>query len=188
MRRITVSLDEDTSSMLEALSNSDGTTSETIRWAIAKCYGFKKKTNISPEVIENIAELLSEREHIIVDTALWATIMEELNDKADEKFWDVIKEVGEENGFLLKSKGIDNVYDAIKYFEFENWYRVKTASEGAYVLVLTVKSEAKILNVFLKSVFEVMGLFAEIFEGQRRLIVLEREIDGETEIIKEQFD
>ncbi|MFO7966462.1 MAG: hypothetical protein R6U44_02560, partial [Archaeoglobaceae archaeon] len=60
--------------------------------------------------------------------------------------------------------------------------------EGAYVLVLTVKSEAKILNVFLKSVFEVMGLFAEIFEGQRRLIVLEREIDGETEIIKEQFD
>lgn len=188
MKRITVSLDEKTSSMLESLTDGDGTTSETIRWAIANCYGFKMKTDISPEIIENIAELLAQREHIIVDTGLWATIMEELNDKADENFWDVVKEVGEEHGIVLRSKGIDNVYDAIKYFEFENWYRVKTASEGAYVLVLTIKSEAKILKVFLKSVFEAMDLSGEILEGQRRLIVLEKEMDEKSEIIREHFD
>jgi len=187
MRRITVSLDNDTSMKLDELSNGK-TFSETIRTAISNFYDFKKSSRLDPIFINSISELLSRREHVIVDTGLWTAILEELNGNAGEDFWRTVAEVGREHGFLLSRKGIKEVYDVLKYFEMENWYRVKGISEKSYVLVLTVKAETKILCRFLENVFKALDKPVEIFEGNRKLIVIENLLDSESELMRKYLD
>ncbi|RLI77183.1 CopG family transcriptional regulator [Archaeoglobales archaeon] len=187
-RRITVSLDDEIFKMLEELSKKDGkTVSEVVRCAISNYYRITSK-NIESEVIETLYDLLLEREHVIVDVGLWTAILEELNKKAEDDFWKIVGEIGREYGILLKRKGLKEVNDVLKYFESENWYRVKTISNDTYVLVLTVKAEAKILSVFLQNVFKVLEISVEIFEGWRKLIVAEKLLNDRAELVRKYLD
>lgn len=187
-RRITVSLDDEIFKILEELSKKDDKTiSEVVRCAISNYYRIASK-NIEPKVIETLSDLLLEREHVIVDVGLWTAILEELNKKAEDEFWKIVGDIGREYGILLKRKGLKGVNDVLKYFESENWYRVKTISNDTHILVLTVKAEVKILSVFLQNVFKVLEIPVEIFEGWRKLIVAEKLLNDRAELVRKYLD
>ncbi|RLI80962.1 CopG family transcriptional regulator [Archaeoglobales archaeon] len=189
MKRITVSLDSETSRMVEELVDKDNKTiSEIIRSAISSYYKLEGNKKLKPEVIEIVSELLSEREHVIVDIGLWAAILEELNEKAKEDFWKVVEEIGWEHGIQLKSMGLKRIHDVLKYLESENWFRVKIISKNTYILVLTAKAEDKILSVFLQGVFKAVELPVDILEGNRKLIIVDKMLDSQSELLRKYLD
>jgi len=189
MRRITVSLDSETSRMVEELVDKyNKTISEIIRSAISSYYKLEGNKKLKPEVIEIVSELLSEREHVIVDIGLWAAILEELNEKAKEDFWKVVEEIGWEHGIQLKSMGLKRIHDVLKYLESENWFRVKIISKNTYILVLTAKAEDKILSVFLQGVFKAVELPVDILEGNRKLIIVDKMLDSQSELLRKYLD
>ncbi len=188
-KRITVSLDEDTEKMLEELADAEKRSiSEIVRFAISDYYKKKNIRSVDPEYIDIIVDLLSEREHVILDVGLWTAILEELNATAKDEFWKFVAKVGREYGIVLKVKGLKSIYDVLKYLEPLNWFRVKIASQNMYILVLTVKAEIRVLSVFLQSLFEAMEVPAEVIEGVRKLIVIEKDFDNSSEILRRYLD
>ena len=188
VRRITISLDDETARIINELTEEESKNiSEVVRGAIQSYYKIKSK-GLKPEALETISELLSEREHVIVDIGLWTAILEEINKNAENNFWKIVGEIGKEYGILLKNKNLKRVYDILKYMESSNWYRVKTISNGTYVLVLTVKAEVKILSYLLREMFKSLGIPVEIIEGWRKLIVIEKMFDENAEIVKKFID
>ncbi|MHA1685845.1 MAG: ribbon-helix-helix protein, CopG family [Candidatus Heimdallarchaeaceae archaeon] len=189
MKRITVSLDEETAKMLEELVSLDKrSVSEIVRFAVSDYYKTRSSKSINPEFIDVIIDLLSEREHVIVDVSLWTAILEELNEVAKEDFWKFVGKVGKEYAIQLKVKGLRRVYDILKYMESSNWYRVKPSSTNTYILVLTVKAEVKILSIFLQNLFEALEIPVEIIEGVRKLIIIEKMLDSKSEIVRRYLD
>lgn len=189
MKRITVSLDEKTAKMLEELVSLDKrSVSEIVRFAVSDYYKTRSSKCINPEFIDVVIDLLSEREHVIVDVSLWTAILEELNEVAKEDFWKFVGKVGKEYAIQLKVKGLRRVYDILKYMESSNWYRVKPSSTNTYILVLTVKAEVKILSIFLQNLFEALEIPVEIIEGVRKLIIIEKMLDSKSEIVRRYLD
>ncbi len=189
MKRITVSLDEETARMLEELVNLDKrSVSEIVRFAVSDYYKTRSSKGVDPEVIDIIIDLLSEREHVIVDVSLWAVILEELNKVAKEDFWKFVGKVGREYGIQLKVKGLQRAFDVLKYMESSNWFRVKPSSTNTYILVLTVKAEVKILSIFLQNLFNALEIPIEIIEGVRKLIIIEKMLDSKSEMVRKYLD
>lgn len=189
MKRITVSLDEETSRMLEELVNLDKrSVSEVVRFAVSNYYKTRSIKSANPEFVDIIIDLLSEREHVIVDVGLWGVILEELNEVAKDDFWKFVGKVGREYGIQLKVKGLQGVYDILKYMESSNWFRVKPSSANTYILILTVKAEAKILSVFLQNLFKAVEIPIEVIEGVRKLIVIEKMLNSKFEVVRKYLD
>jgi|Deesub1362A_J573_1020465.scaffolds.fasta_scaffold18772_2 Arc/MetJ-type ribon-helix-helix transcriptional regulator len=190
MKRITVSLDDGTAKMLEELTKSDKrSVSEIVRFAISEYYKLRGiQRYVDPEFVSTIIDLLSEGEHVIVDVSLWATMLEELNKNAKDSFWKFVERIGNEYGFQLKVKGLKGVYDVLKYMGCLNWYHVKITSPNTYILILTVRAEVKILSVFLQNLFRALDTPVEIIEGVRKIIVIEKELNHKSEILRKYLD
>lgn len=176
VKRITVSLDDETAKMLEALANSDKRSiSEIVRFSVSEYYKLREvQKYVDPEFVGRIVELLSESEHVMVDVSLWATILEELNRTANEKFWEYVGKIGMEYGFQLKVKGLNDIFEVLKYMECLNWYHVKVSSPNTYTLILTVRAEVKLLSVFLQNLFDALEKPVELIEGVRKIIVIDK--------------
>ena len=128
LRRVTISLDDETARIIDKLTEEESrNVSEIIRSAIQSYYRIKNK-GLKLEILETISELLSEREHVIVDIGLWTAILEEINKNAENNFWKIVEEIAKEYGILFKKKNLKKVYDILKYMESNNWYRVKIIS------------------------------------------------------------
>ncbi len=190
VKRITVSLDDETAKMLEELANSDKrSASEIVRFAVSEYYKLRGvQRHVDPDFVSTIIDLLSEGEHIVVDVSLWATMLEGLNKNAKDEFWRFVGKIGREYGFQLKVKGLSDVYDVLKYMESFNWYNVKVSSPNTYVLILTVKAEVKLLSIFLQNLFSALETPVEIIEGVRKIIVIEKMLDQKSEIVKKYLD
>ncbi|MBO8180157.1 MAG: CopG family transcriptional regulator [Archaeoglobus sp.] len=176
VKRITVSLDDETAKMLEALANSDKrSVSEIVRFSVSEYYKLREvQKYVDPEFVGRIVDLLSESEHVMVDVSLWATILEELNRTANEKFWEYVGKIGREYGFQLKVKGLNDIFEVLKYMECLNWYHVKASSSNTYTLILTVRAEVKLLSVFLQNLFNALEKSVELIEGVRKIIVIDK--------------
>ncbi len=176
VKRITVSLDDETAKMLEALANSDKrSVSEIVRFSVSEYYKLREvQKYVDPEFVGRIVDLLSESEHVMVDVSLWATILEELNRTANEEFWEYVGKIGREYGFQLKVKGLNDIFEVLKYMECLNWYHVKASSSNTYTLILTVRAEVKLLSIFLQNLFNALEKPVELIEGVRKIIVIDK--------------
>ena len=190
VKRITVSLDDKTARMLEELANSDKrSVSEIVRFAVSEYYKLRGgQRHLDPDFVSTIIDMLSEGEHVVVDIGLWATMLEELNKNAKDEFWRFVGKIGKEYGFQLKVKGLNNVYDVLKYMECLNWYNVKVSSPNTYILILTVRAEVKLLSIFLQNLFSALEAPVEIIEGVRKIIIIEKMLDQKSEIVKKYLD
>ena len=191
VKRITVSLDDETARMLEELANSDKrSVSEIVRFAVSEYYKLRGGVQryVDPDFVGTIIDLLSEGEHVVVDISLWATMLEELNKNAKDEFWRFVGKIGKEYGFQLKVKGLNNVYEVLKYMECLNWYNVKVSSPNTYILILTVRAEVKLLSIFLQNLFSALEASVEIIEGGRKIIINEKIVDQKSEIVKKYLD
>lgn len=119
------------------------------------------------------SDLLSAREHVIVDIEIWSAILEIIDENKKEEFFELVENVGFEHGIQYKEKGLRTIEDVLKYMEYENWFRLKVNSDRTYTLILLAKSEQKTLESFLKGVFKAMKFNAEIRHYYRKLIIVE---------------
>lgn len=173
MKRLTVSLEEITIKRLEELSAYDGSSlSEVVRLAVSLYYNIRMgNKKISPEEFGRIAEMVLSRNNVLLDLGAWIAIMDELNEKAGEDFWEKVRKIGEDYGYELKELGIREPKKVLKFFEDMNWFSVKELTEDTFVLVLNSRNESKFLRNILEGVFKVLGAEVEIVEGLRKIMI-----------------
>ncbi|NHW88646.1 MAG: CopG family transcriptional regulator [Archaeoglobales archaeon] len=171
MKRLTVSLDDETIRKLEILAKKDNRSlSELVRAAVTSYYDLIQK-EAKPEHFGEFLDLLTSREHVAVDLGLWVAITDELNEKASDNFWNLVKKVGEEYGIQFRERGINNLSEALRFLELENWAKVKEVSSNIYTLILVGRNETKLVRSFLEGLFSAMNINAEMSEGLRKLFV-----------------
>lgn len=171
MKRLTVSLDDETIRKLEILAKKDNRSlSELVRVAVTSYYEIVQKET-KPEHFGEFLDLLTSREHVAVDLGLWVAITDELNERASDNFWNLVRKVGEEYGIQFKERGIKNLSEMFRLLELENWAKVKEISENIYTLILVGRNETKLVRSFLEGLFNALNIDAEISEGLRKLFV-----------------
>jgi len=171
MKRLTVSLDDDTIEKLEELAKKDNRSlSEIVRSAIASYYEINTK-DAKPEYFEEFVDLMVGREHVAVDVGLWIAMMDELSEKAGDEFWEIVEKVGEEYGLQFREKGYKNIKEILKFFEIGNWFRVNTISDTSYNLILVGRNETKLVKKFLGGLFRILGIEVEMAEGLRKILL-----------------
>jgi hypothetical protein len=168
LKRLSVAIDESTNRMLEELAKSESrTVSEIIRNAISQYYILK---DVSPEGIKFYSELLYGREYIILDIELWIAILDELNEKASEKFWSIVSEIAEAHSWQIGSKGLKSLFDVMKYLERYNLFRVKTDGKNI-ILILSSRNEQKFIKTYIQTLLKNLGINVRIAEGLRKLYI-----------------
>ncbi|AGK60421.1 hypothetical protein Asulf_00394 [Archaeoglobus sulfaticallidus PM70-1] len=174
-RRLSIAVDNYTYKVLEDIVKKEQKSmSEVVRNSIRILSKLSRNGNL--ESLENAlvySELLSCREHVIVDIEIWSAILEIIDEKKKEEFFEIVRKVGFEHGIQYRERGLRTVEEILKYMEYENWFRLKVNSDKTYTLVLSAKSEQKILEVFLRGVFDAMKLNTEIKDYYRKLIIVE---------------
>ncbi len=171
MKRLTVSLDDETIRKLETLAKKDNRSlSELVRAAITSYYEIVQK-EAKPERFGEFLDLLTSREHVAVDLGLWVAITDELNERASDNFWNLVRKVGEEYGIQFKERGLNNLSEMLRFLELENWVKVREISENIYTLILVGRNETKLVRYFLEGLFSAVGIKAEISEGLRKLFI-----------------
>lgn len=121
----------------------------------------------------NLSEFLSGGEHIVVDIDLWSTILEELNERGSENFWELVKRTGYRYGMQCKVKGLMKLEEILGYMEDWNWFRLKRERD-AITLVLTTPNEQEVLKILLEGLCEALETPFEIVEGVNKVIIIEK--------------
>jgi len=172
MKRVTVTLDEDTINKLEELAKRENRSlSETVRSAISCYYNLSFSDFSNTEYLEEFLDLVASREHVIVDSGLWTAMLDVINEAADETFWEIVKKVGIEYGMQCRERGLSDPKEILKHLEVENWFKVKTISENTFTIVLNMRGASKLALKFLEGLFEAIGLETEVHEGLRKIII-----------------
>jgi hypothetical protein len=171
LRRLSVAIDEETNTVLEELVEKENrTASEIIRQAITQYYLLR---DIHPDSIKIYSDLLYGREYIILDIELWIAMLDELNEKASDKFWETVKGIAEAHSWQIKNKGLKTLIDVMKYLEHENLFRVKLNGDKSITLVLSSRNEQKFIKIYLKTLLEKLGFKIRIVEGLRKILISE---------------
>jgi hypothetical protein len=171
LRRLSVAIDEDTNSILEELVERENrTASEIIRQAITQYYQLK---DVHPESIKIYSDLLYGREYIILDIELWIAMLDELNEKASEKFWENVKSIAEAHSWQIRNKGFKSLVDVMRFLEHENLFRVKMNGDKSITLVLSSRNEQKFVRLYLQTLLDKLGYKVKIVEGLRKILISE---------------
>ena len=142
------------------------TASEIIRRAITTYFELENaRMKITPDVTKIYTDFLSDGEHMIVDIEHWTAIWEELNEKASDRFWEIIKKSGYEHGMQYRDKGLTDVYDILRYMEVGNYFRIKIDGEGRYTLILSTHTEQRFLKTFLENLCLKANLFRDCWKS-----------------------
>lgn len=175
LMRISVAVDEETRSIIEELAKKeDKTISDIIRHSIM-FYSKLKDRNLSPETAEEYLDIVPTWDNIIIDIELWLTILDELNECTSEDFWKTIKKIGYKHGFEFRSRGINDIKEILRSLELKHLFEMKETNGNGYTLILTTRSEVKLLKEYIQGIFESAGIDVEIVEGIRKLIIVSKD-------------
>jgi len=171
--RISAAVDEDIRHILDDLARSeDKTISDIIRQAIL-LYSKVKSLEIPIDMIEDYLEMILSKDNIVVDLELWLTILDELNKGSSEKFWETVERIGYKHGLELKNKS-NSLEDVLRYLSLRNLFEFKKIKEG-YSLILTTRSETRVLKRYLQGLFKSLGINVDIVESLRKLIIMHKQ-------------
>ncbi|MBE8540342.1 ribbon-helix-helix protein, CopG family [Geoglobus acetivorans] len=174
VHRTSVSLDSKTLEKINELIRKTGkSVSEIVREAINLYHATEFSPGFTENALKTYIDFLSEGEHVIVDLEHWCAIWEELNEKADDRFWELIVKSGIEHGIQYYNKGLRDVKSILDYMEPGNFFRYKEDSDGSYTLILSCPSEMKFIRVFLENILKAQNIDAEIREsiGKLRIVL-----------------
>ena len=174
MKRLCISLDDDTYKTIENLQNNTKTSKADVIRKVINNFNEQKKMMKDVDLETNLIYLdyLLSGEHVIVDVDLLCTIFERL-EGSDFDFWAKIKESGEAHARQYIMKGMKNVKDILYYVSKTNLYRLKIESPNYFTLILFTPSKCarKFLRVFLEGVFDNMMLNVQFTESIGKLTV-----------------
>ncbi|AGK62081.1 hypothetical protein Asulf_02125 [Archaeoglobus sulfaticallidus PM70-1] len=173
--RLSIALDAETEKMVELLAREeDRNASETIREAIKAYYEIKKAIRyLDIKKLKQIGEMLESEEHVLVDIEMWIKILDELNKRASDEFFEYIREIGYNKGIQNKKMGINDIQEILKFLELGNWFKVK-ANGRVFTIILSTQSEQNILKIFLEGMFEAQNIPVEIISGSRKLTIVRK--------------
>jgi len=176
--RVSVAIDSNLHEALKKMAEKEGmTVSEVIRNAIS-AYLKLEGAEVSIDEIKMYSDLLSAREHVILDTDVWITILDELNERASDTFWEDVKKIGYEHGVEFKVRGCGCLEEALKLLSIKNLFKVKSEN-NVHSLVLTARNEHKFLKAFLSGLCEALGVEVETVESIRKIVIIEKSKNSE---------
>ncbi len=110
-----------------------------------------------------------------MDIELWACVLDELNEKDSQVFWEQVARIGSEYGLHYKKMGLHDIEGVLNQLETRNWFKLKTNGDKSYVLILRTRNVEKLLKVFLENLFTAQGVPVEIMEGLRKLMIFPKD-------------
>ncbi|ADC64575.1 CopG domain protein DNA-binding domain protein [Ferroglobus placidus DSM 10642] len=172
--RISISINEDSKRKLESLRRkSNVSTSECIRHLIELGYSLFRESDVDQETLTAWVEMLSKREHVILDTDYLKVIFSEIEKIKDERFWKEVRKVAASHAVEFLVRGLNSVEDVLKLMEKTNWFEVKKISEKTYSLILIDSSTKEFIKISLEVIFQKMRFPVKIEEGYGKLVIVD---------------
>lgn len=173
MRRISLSLDDDTYKIVEKLKNDTKSSMADVFRMLIRYYFEQDKIfkKVDTETIVIYLDYLQKKEHIMLDIDLLCAIFEELGKKNSRDLWELVRQSGKAHGKQYLKKGMKNLKDILYYVEKSNLFGLKIESLDYCTLVLVSPSVKKFLRTFLEGVFEAQGMKVEITESWNKLSI-----------------
>jgi hypothetical protein len=171
--RITIALNEETSSLIEQMKKEMETSqSELVRQALTFYRDNKDFADASlRKKLLFYMDMLLSGEHVILDVDHWLLFLnlaEALPD--NEGFWEKCIEVARSHAKQLRHK-VCSLEDLLRRLEACNFFRVTKNSHNDFTLVLGSETAKKFVRLFIKEFVSVMGLKTEISENIAKIRV-----------------
>jgi len=183
IKRISVALDTETfDTLYQIVKKRRQTISEIVRSAIIHYSESESKGYPNIENLELCAELLAGGGHVVVDLELWIAMLNELNEKASEQFWEVTRKEGHKHGVYYKNVGVTELEDVLRHSQVKNWYTLR-AEKNCYLLIFSAQAIRNFLKTYLEGMFDALDVDVDITEGMRSFIITERKPVMNTEVL-----
>jgi hypothetical protein len=154
MERLSISLNEKSVNILKKYQEKyDTSQADIIRRALNYFETMEKVTEkTSLDNIVSFAELLADREHLIIDIAHWKSFFIEIGE-GSKKFWDDVYKIGDFHRKEYADRGLLEPDKILKYMEKTNWFTLKQDSKNNFTLILAVSESAKFIKTFFQGFF-----------------------------------
>jgi hypothetical protein len=172
MRRLCVSLDDESFQMIEELQNNAKTSKADIFRMLIRFYDNQQKTfkDVDNETMMIYLDYLLSGEHVILDVDFLNTIFNELKNPSED-FWEYVRECGIDHGRQYLKKGMRTLKDILYYISKSNLFRLKVESPDYCILILINRDIKKFMRTFLVGVFEGQGKSVQITESMDKLTI-----------------
>lgn len=174
MKRLCVSLDDETYKTIEKLQNDTKTSKADVIRKVIHSFDEQKKMLKNVDLETNLIYLdyLLSGEHVILDVDLLYAIFESL-ENCEHDFWEKVKESGKAHARQYFMKGMRNIQDILFYMSKTNLFRLKIESPNYFTLIMCdpSKSARKFTRLFLEGVFEDQMINVQITESTDKLTV-----------------
>jgi len=171
--RITIALDDETSSLIEKMKKEMKTSqSELVRQALTFYYENKDFAEASVrKKLSFYMDMLLSGEHVILDVDHWLLFLNlaEALPK-NENFWEKCREVARSHAEQLRQK-VCSLEDLLERLEACNFFRVHKNSQNDFTVVLGSEAARKFVKIFIEEFLSVMGLKTEIKENIAKIRV-----------------
>ena len=171
--RITIALDNETSSLIEKMKKEMKTSqSELVRHALTFYYENKDFANASVrKKLPFYMDMLLSGEHVILDVDHWLLFLN-LADALpeNENFWQKCREVARSHAEQLRQK-VCSLEDLLERLEACNFFRINKNSQNDFTLVLGSEAARKFVKIFIEEFLSVMGLKTDIKENIAKIRV-----------------
>ena len=172
MRRICISLDDETYNMVEKLQKVTKTSKADVFRMLIRSYDEQKRIfkDVNVETVMIYLDYLSAGEHIILDIDLLCAIFTEL-EGCQDKFWDLVRESGRDHCSQYRMKGLKTLSDILYYLSKTNLFRLKVDAPNYCTLILIspIPCVKKFVSVFLEGLFAAYGFRVKISESPDKL-------------------
>lgn len=175
--RLSVLLDGDEMELIEELqSEFHSSKAEVLREGLRYLRVLKEEEKISPSELKTLLSYIEGKDHILLDIEFWRSFFTKV-EEYPESFWEMVKEIGREEGKRYRDKGLRSVEDVLEYVETANWFNLAKESEGVYTLILQVEEAEEFVIRALESAFDSypQKIRMEPNLGRVRVRVLEKE-------------
>ncbi|MEA3202260.1 MAG: hypothetical protein QOE90_3688 [Thermoplasmata archaeon] len=172
MQRLTISLDDDLAGALDSLAGNGGDSKANLVRRALRMYLKRQRGRDRPTDFDlrTWAELLANREHVILDVAHVRLFFEQLAGSPDS-FWTGLREIGAEHGRQYRDKGMADMLDMLRVMESANWFYLAPESDRSWALILTEPSAKPFVKAFLDGFASQLDGRAEVIEERTKLRV-----------------
>ena len=157
MRRLSISLDEETFKLVEKMQEDTKTSKADVLRMLIRTYheqnGIFKGHDT--ETILIYLDYLGAGESVILDVDLFSALMEEVADPTED-FLETVRQSGREHGAQYRKKGMKNLQDILFYMSKSNLFRMKKISPDFYALIFC---PIKNLKILMNNHFKFKSLF-----------------------------
>lgn len=170
MKRLSVSLDDNTDSLITKLSLRHNVSKAEIVRRCVCCYSTIEDVMPIPsiDIIKVYIDYLSKGEHVILDVAHWKSIFSEIG-AGSKNFWDEVYKIGKSHREEYYDKGLRDIKQILEYVEKTNWYKLNVDSKESYTLILAASESGTFIKTFFEGFFDEYPRKVDIVETKKKI-------------------